>query len=144
MLLGVLREAADFSRRYALERQAFGRPIAHHQALAFLIVDMHMAVEGARGLVQDAAWRSEAGAAAGPAAASAYAETIEASTLVGPSGVQILGGHGFMADYPVEKMMRESRALGLLLGGLDAAREEAGRALAEQLGPVALSHGERV
>jgi alkylation response protein AidB-like acyl-CoA dehydrogenase len=53
--------------------------------------------------------------------------------------VQVLGGHGFMQDYPVEKWMREARALGLLAGGLDAAREDAGLALAEAEPPLSLT-----
>jgi alkylation response protein AidB-like acyl-CoA dehydrogenase len=140
LLLGVLRQAADFSRAYALERVAFGKPIAHHQALAFLIADMRSAVDGARLLVHEAAWHAERGLEFEALAASAYAEAIEASRFIGPNGVQILGGHGFMQDYPVEKYMREARALGLGLGGIDAAREDAGRALCAQPGPVALSH----
>jgi len=141
LLVGVLRQAADFSRAYALERQAFGRPIAHHQALAFLIVDMRSAIDAARLLVQEAAWRLESGLEAGvcaSAAGSAFAEAVEASRQVGPASVQILGGHGFMRDYPVEKSMREARALGLWLGGVDAAREDAGRLLAAAGVPVAL------
>ena len=50
--------------------------------------------------------------------------------FVTPNGVQILGGHGFMQDYPVEKFMREARVLSLLYEGVDGAREEAGRTLA--------------
>ncbi len=129
LLLGVLRDACDFSRAYALERRAFGRPIAHHQALAFLITDMQMALDGARLLVHEAAWRVDERLPCAGAAAAAFAQCIEASRLIGPSGVQILGGHGFMADYPMEKAMRESRALGLWLGGFDAAIEDAGREL---------------
>jgi alkylation response protein AidB-like acyl-CoA dehydrogenase len=129
LLLGVLRDACDFSRGYALERRAFGRPIAHHQALAFLITDMQIALDGARLLVHEAAWRVDAGLPCAGEAAAAFAQCIEASRLIGPSGVQILGGHGFMADYPMEKAMRESRALALWLGGYDAAVEEAGRIL---------------
>jgi alkylation response protein AidB-like acyl-CoA dehydrogenase len=129
LLLGVLRHAAEYSRQYALERVAFGKPIAHHQALAFLITDMHTAVEGARLLVHDAALRAERGASFEAEAASAFVEVLEASRFVGPNGVQILGGHGFMQDHPMEKAMREARALGLLLGGIDPAREQAGAAL---------------
>jgi alkylation response protein AidB-like acyl-CoA dehydrogenase len=147
LLVGVLRQAAEFSRAYALERHAFGRPIAHHQGLAFLIVDMRAAVDGARLLLHEAAWRIDAGQDGIGAAATAFAGAVDASLLVGPNGVQILGGHGFMQDYPVEKFMREARALGLVLGGLDAAREDAGRALCEGARPpecrVTLSHGER-
>jgi len=141
LLLGVLRFGAEFSRGYAQERVAFGRPIGHHQGLAFLITDMHIAVEGARLLIHEAAWRAEAGDDFAPAAASAWVETVDVSGWIGPACVQILGGHGFMQDYPMEKVMREARALGLWLGGADAAREEAGRDLCDTRPPLALSPG---
>ena len=139
-----MRQAAEFSREYAMEREAFGRPIAHHQGLSFLITDMRMAVDGARVLLHEAAWRIDRGIGCGFAvdAAAAFAEAIEASVLVGPNGVQILGGHGYMQDYPVEKSMRESRMLGLALGGVDAAREDAGKAFDAGSSAVALSHEE--
>lgn len=142
LLVGVMRQAAEFSREYALEREAFGRPIAHHQGLAFLITDMRAAVDGARLLLHEAAWRVDQGVACEAAAAGAFAEAVDASILVGPNGVQILGGHGFMQDYPVEKYMRESRMLGLVLGGTDAAREDAWGAIEAAPGGVPLSHGE--
>ena len=143
LLLGVLRQAAEASRTYAMSRVAFGKPIAHHQALAFLIADMRTAVDGARVLVQEAAWHLDQGNPGESLAAAAFAEVIEASTFVGPNGIQIFGGHGFMQDYPVEKYMREARALGLLLGGTDAAREDAGAHICATGAPVALSLGER-
>lgn len=146
LIVGVMRESAEFSRQYALERVAFGKPIAHHQGLAFLITDMAIAVESTRVLLHEAAWRLDD---AGPdlatpeeideAAATAFLEAAEESMFVTPNGVQILGGHGFMQDYPVEKMMREARALSLLLGGVDPAREQAGRELCTQAGEVPLT-----
>jgi len=140
LLVGVARAAAEFSREYALGRVAFGRPIAHHQALAFLIADMASAVDGARLLVHDAALRLDGGPdGAVGACAAAFVEASEQALFVTPNAVQILGGHGFMQDYPVEKWMREARALGLLHGGVDAAREDAGRALAAE--PLALVAG---
>ena len=142
LLVGVLRQTSEFSRGYALERVAFGKPIAHHQALAFLIVDMRAAVDGARLLVHEAAWQLDRGLPAEPLAAAAFTEAVEASRFVGPNGVQILGGHGFMQDYPVEKYMREARTLGLWLGGLDRAREEVGQALCAAGAPVELSYVE--
>ena len=144
LLLGVMRHACDFSREYALQREAFGRPIAHHQALAFLITDMQMALDGARLLVHEAAWRLDQDAGGVREAAAAFAQCIEASRLVGPAGVQILGGHGFMADYPMEKAMREARALGLMFGGFDAAIEEAGQLLCTSVDPIQLSFVETV
>lgn len=142
LLVGTLRAAAEYSRLYALDRVAFGRPIAHHQALAFLIADMRAAVDGARALLHDAAWRADAGLDFAEPAASAFAEAVEASMFVAPNGLQILGGAGFMQDYPVEKYMREARTLGLLLGGIDAARAEAGHVLAQTPVPVPLTEFE--
>ena len=129
LLVGVMRASAEYSRAYALERTAFGRPIAHHQALAFLIVDMASAVDGSRLLVHEAAWRLDHGEDVREACATAFLEAAEQSLFVTPNGVQILGGHGFMQDYPVEKFMREARVLSLLYEGVDGAREEAGRSL---------------
>ncbi|MDZ7670117.1 MAG: acyl-CoA dehydrogenase family protein [Gammaproteobacteria bacterium] len=132
LLLGVLDAAAAYARDYAMERITFGRPIAHHQAMTFMLTDMNTAVTGTRLLIQEAAWRldtagrdAEAARQAHEAAATAFVEAVEQSAFVGPAGVQVLGGLGFMQDYPVEKYMRESRALGLLYGGLDQARDDA-------------------
>jgi alkylation response protein AidB-like acyl-CoA dehydrogenase len=125
LIVGQMSAAADYARHYALERVAFGKPIAHHQALAFLIADMHSAVDGARQLLHEAAWRLDAGQPASEAAAAAFIEAAENAIFIGANAVQILGGAGFMRDYPVEKHMRELRALGLLLGGADAARDDA-------------------
>jgi alkylation response protein AidB-like acyl-CoA dehydrogenase len=138
LLVGVMRAASDYARRYALQRVAFGRPIAHHQALAFLIADLATAVEGARLLVHDAALRLDRGDGANGRCAAAFVEAIEQSTFVTPNAVQILGGHGFMQDYPVEKWMRDARALGLWLGGADAARDDAGAAAIASDAPLAL------
>jgi alkylation response protein AidB-like acyl-CoA dehydrogenase len=139
LLVGVMRAACDFSRDYALQRVAFGRPIAHHQALAFLIADMAMALEGTRLLVHEAAARLDRGDDAEEACATAFLEASEQSLFVTPNAVQILGGHGFMQDYPVEKWMREARTLGLLHGGVDAAREDAGTSIVAEAESLALA-----
>jgi alkylation response protein AidB-like acyl-CoA dehydrogenase len=86
LLVGVMRASADFARAYAIDRVAFGRPIAHHQALAFLIADMASAVDGARLLAWEAAWRLDRGEAAGEACATAFAEAAEQAMFVTPSG----------------------------------------------------------
>lgn len=138
LLLGVLRASCEFSAAYSQEREAFGKPIGHHQALAFLITEMRMALDAARFVVHEAAWRVDQCLPCAMEAASAWAECIEASRMIGPQGVQILGGHGFMADYPVEKHMREARALGLMCGGFDRAIEDAGQLLIQSDSPLAL------
>jgi alkylation response protein AidB-like acyl-CoA dehydrogenase len=134
-----MRASAEFAREYALRRVAFGRPIAHHQALAFLLADLRSAVDGARLLVHEAAGRLDRGEDAAEACATAFVEAAEQALFVTPNGVQVLGGHGFMQDYPVEKYMRDARALSLLFGGADAAREDAGRELAAREPPLALT-----
>jgi alkylation response protein AidB-like acyl-CoA dehydrogenase len=139
LLVGVMRAASETSREYALERVTFGRPIAHHQSLAFLIADLASALEGSRLLLWEAAWRLDAGRSAGEACATAFVEAAEQAMFVTPNALQILGGHGFMQDYPLEKWMREARALGLLFGGVDAAREEAGSELVACAPPVPLT-----
>lgn len=138
LLLGVLNQTSLYSRDYAKERMVFGKPVAHHQAMAFLLTDMNTAVSACRlhlhyaaalGLGSNKGGELDKGSRASDcfseAAATAYAETCQASTFIGPNGVQILGGVGFMQDYPVEKYMREARALALMLGGIDHARDTA-------------------
>ncbi len=143
LMLGVCRVAAETSRLYAMERVAFGKPIAHHQALAFLIADMRTAVDGARLLVQDAAWRADAGLPFTPVAAAAFVEIVEASMFVTPNALQIFGGQGFMQDLPLEKYMREARTLGLMAGGVDLAREAAANDVCACTGILQLSYGEQ-
>lgn len=123
IMLGVLDAASAYAREYALQRVAFGKPIAHHQALAFLLVDMNSAVEQTRLLIQEAACRLDAGETALDACNQAFIQACEAGHFIGPNAVQVLGAAGFMRDYPVEKYMRELTALGLALGGADAARQ---------------------
>jgi len=125
LMVGRMHQAAEYARRYAMERVAFGKPIAHHQALAFLIVEMRMAVDAARALLHEAAWRLDGGRPAIAAAAAAFLEAVDAGRFVGPMGVQILGAAGFMQDHPEEKAMRDLRTLAQLAGGADAARDDA-------------------
>ena len=139
LLVGVSRVAAETSRAYAMERVAFGKPIAHHQALAFLITDMRTAVDSSRLLVQDAACRADANQPFEEAAATAFVEAIENALFVTPNALQIFGGQGFMQDLPLEKYMREARTLGLLAGGIDLAKEIAGQALCSLNDSVELS-----
>jgi len=121
LLVGAARGAHRYAMRYATERTAFGRPIAHHQALAFLIADLATGIDVARLVTWRAAATIDCGESGEWEAAAAFAEAAEQALTVGPSAVQILGGHGFMKDHPVEKWMRDIRTLAQLAGG----REEA-------------------
>lgn len=155
LLLGVLNQCTLYSRDYAKERMVFGKPVAHHQAMAFLLTDMNSAVSACRLLLHQAAACNTTDISTEisqkkthqevddfcEAAATAFAETCEASTFIGPNGVQILGGVGFMQDYPVEKYMREARALSLMLGGVDDARDTSIEALLSEPSSIELIRG---
>ena len=121
LLVGAARAAREYATRYATERVAFGRPIAHHQGLAFLLVDLATAVDAARLCVWRAAAALDRGEAASWESAAALAEAAEQGLFVAPNAVQVLGGHGFMKDHPVEKWMRDVRTLAQLAGGRDRA-----------------------
>ena len=122
-LTGIARAARDHAEAYVQERVAFDKRLADHQGVAFLIADVAMGVEGASLLGMQAAAELEEGRA--ERAADAYLEAVETALLATSTGVQLLGGHGFMKDHPVEKWMRDARALSLLWGGADSATRDA-------------------
>ena len=105
--------------------------VAHHQAVAFLLADMAIAIEGARLLVGRAATRADAGTLDEGEAHEAFLQAAECGQLVTNLGVQLLGGHGYIRDHLVEKWMREARTLTLVLGGTDGATDDASAACAD-------------
>lgn len=127
LLVGIARAAYEHAARYAQERVTFGRPIAHHQALAFILVDMATGVDAARLAVWRSAWAIERRIEEERIAAEAFAEAADQALAVTTNAVQALGGHGFMRDHPVEKWYREARALTLMWGGRDIVAEDLGR-----------------
>ena len=123
ILVGIAQASRDYTARYLQERIAFGKQLAHHQGVAFMFAEAATAVEGAEVLLHKAAWDFEAGRS--EPATHAYLEASEVALDVTNRGVQLLGGHGYMKDHPVEKWMRDARALSLLWGGVDAAQDHA-------------------
>ena len=117
LLTGQSRAALEYSSAYVQERVAFGRRVADHQGVGFLIADAAMSVEAAELMVCRSAWELDEGRLAG--AADAWLEAAECALATTSLGVQLLGGHGYMKDHPVEKWMRDARALSHLWGGVD-------------------------
>lgn len=111
--VGLARASYEFALDFTQERRAFGKPVAHFQSIAFTLADMHMDVESARWMVWRAASQLELGGAALPLVAEAVAHANQAAWRVANNGVQLLGGAGFIQDYPVEKWMRDTKALAL-------------------------------
>jgi alkylation response protein AidB-like acyl-CoA dehydrogenase len=110
--LGIARGALEYAARYAGEREAFGRPIAQQQGIQFMLADMATRVEAARLLLYQVGALLDAGVD-GPALtqASAMAKLFcsDAAMDVTTDAVQILGGYGYMQEYPVERMMRDAK-----------------------------------
>jgi alkylation response protein AidB-like acyl-CoA dehydrogenase len=109
MAIGVARAANEYARDYAKERVAFGEPIAHKQAIAFMIADDFMEIEAARLLTWEAAWRLDAGQEAFEAAYLAKLYTDQMAIKATDDAVQTLGGHGYIREHPVELFLRNAR-----------------------------------
>ncbi len=110
--LGIAQAALDQALRYATERETFGKPIAQHQAIQFLLADMAVKVEASRGLLYDVGAMLDQGAD-GPdltrAAAMAKLMCSDTAMAVTTDAVQILGGYGYIEEFPVERMMRDAK-----------------------------------
>jgi alkylation response protein AidB-like acyl-CoA dehydrogenase len=115
--VGLARAAFEYSRDYALEREAFGVKIAQKQAVAFMLAEMRTEIEAIRLLTWEAAWKLDQGRA--DAAEEAYLAATGAADMammVTDRAVQILGGHGYIRDHPVEMWMRNGRGIAMLTG----------------------------
>jgi acyl-CoA dehydrogenase len=106
---GVMRRALDESRKYALERKAFGQPIAQFQAIQFMLADMAIKLECTRLLAQKAAWQIDQGRLDSILSAYAKAFGADSAMEVTTDAVQIFGGYGYTKEYPVEKLMRDAK-----------------------------------
>lgn len=113
--VGTARAAFEYAAQYATQRTTFGRAIADHQAIAFMVADMGIRVDAARGLLWNAAWEIDRPQDTRFQARDivSAAATFAAEHVVGVASdaVQILGGHGYIQDHPLEKWMRDARTL---------------------------------
>jgi len=114
--LGTCQAALDFVIKYANERIAFGEPISNRQAVAFMIADMAIELESMRMLTYRAAGRAEQGLPFHRETYLAQLMCAQRAMQIGTDAVQILGGHGFVCEYPVELWYRQLRAVGILEG----------------------------
>ncbi|XP_026170343.1 medium-chain specific acyl-CoA dehydrogenase, mitochondrial [Mastacembelus armatus] len=106
---GLAQRALEEATNYALERKTFGRVIAEHQAVSFLLAEMAMKVELARMAYQRAAWEVDQGRRNTYYASIAKAFAGDIANQVASDAVQIFGGNGFNSEYPVEKLMRDAK-----------------------------------
>jgi alkylation response protein AidB-like acyl-CoA dehydrogenase len=128
--LGIARAAYEYSLDYAKERKQFGRAIIENQAIAFKLADMRMHIDAARLLVWRAAWMGKAGKLfeAGEGSMSKlYAG--ETAVWVTEQAIQILGGYGYVREYPVERWHRDSKIYTIFEGTSEIQRLIISRAI---------------
>ncbi len=115
--VGIARAAFEFARDYARERAQFGKPIASQQAIAFKLADMATEIDAARLLVWRASWMARNGVPFTHAEGSmSKLKAGEVAVRVTDEAIQVLGGYGYIRDFPVEKWHRDSKIYSLFEG----------------------------
>jgi len=127
---GVAQAALDCAVSYAAERTQFGRPVIQFQGLQFMLADMATAIAAARALYLSAARRKDAGMSYGQQAAMAKLLATDTAMRVTTDAVQVLGGYGYVEDFPAERFMREAKVLQIVEGTNQIQRMIIGRELA--------------
>ena len=116
------RAAYEAALKYAKEREAFGKPIFEHQAVQFRLADMATQLEAARQLIYHAAALKDAGQPCLKQAAMAKLFASEMAEAVCSDAIQIHGGYGYVADFPVERIYRDVRVCQIYEGTSDIQR----------------------
>jgi len=117
LAVGVARSAFEYARDYAKEREAFGVKIAQKQAIAFMMAEMATEIEAIRLLTWEAAWKVDTAREDAPVAAFlASTGSADMAMMVTDRAVQILGGYGYIREYPVEMWMRNARGFATFTG----------------------------
>ena len=118
LAVGTGQAVLDYVTPYVKERTAFGEPIAHRQSVAFMVADIAIELQAMRLVTYRAASRLAQGKGAAREVALARRICAEKGMQIGLDGVQLLGGHGFVKEHPVERWYRDLRAIGLMEGGV--------------------------
>jgi len=116
--VGVGQAVLDYVTPYVKEREAFGEPIAHRQSVAFMVANIAIELQGMRLLTWKAAARAAAGKDAAREIGLARKLCSDKGMQIGLDGVQLLGGHGFVKEHPVERWYRDLRAISIMEGGV--------------------------
>ncbi len=118
LAVGTGQAVLDYVTPYVKEREAFGEPVAHRQSVAFMVANMAIELQAMRLLTYKAAGRAAAGKDFSQAVGLARRACAEHGMRIGLDGVQLLGGHGFVKEHPVERWYRDLRAIGVMEGAL--------------------------
>jgi len=132
--LGIARAAFTAAARYAGEREAFGQAIREFQGVSFKLADMATRIEAARLLTQRAAWLLDGGARATKEVSMAKLAASEAAVFTCDAAVQVFGGYGYSAEYPVERYLRDARVTTIYEGTSEIQRVVIARQVQREIG----------
>jgi alkylation response protein AidB-like acyl-CoA dehydrogenase len=118
LAVGTGQAVLDYVIPYVNERRAFGEPIANRQGVAFTVANIAIELDGMRLATYRAASRVDQGKSFAREVAIARRLCSERGMAIGSDGVQLLGGHGYVKEHPVERWYRDLRAAGVMEGGL--------------------------
>jgi alkylation response protein AidB-like acyl-CoA dehydrogenase len=118
LAVGTGQAVLDYVTPYVKEREAFGEPIAHRQSVAFMVANIAIELQSMRLLTYKAASRAAAGKEFAREVALARKLCADKGMQIGLDGVQLLGGHGFVKEHPVERWYRDLRAVGIMEGSV--------------------------
>jgi alkylation response protein AidB-like acyl-CoA dehydrogenase len=129
--VGLAQASFDAALRFTLEREQFGRPVAHNEGVQFMLADMATAIEAGRRLYRRAAALRDAGEDYSLQAAQAKLFCTDMAMRVTTDAVQLHGGYGYITEYPVERYMREAKGLQIVEGTNQIQRYVIGRKLTD-------------
>jgi len=116
LALGIAQGALNYAKEYAKQRVQFGKPIAEFQGIQFMLADMAMQIEAARNLVYRAVSLIDEGTVDSMISAMANCFATDVAMSVTTDAIQVLGGYGYMKDYPVERMFRDAKLMQIVEG----------------------------
>lgn len=130
LALGIAEGALDYAIEYARERRTFGKPLIEHQGIQFLLADAATLIEASRGLMERAALAFDSGQKNTKLASMAKSFCSDAAMKITTDMVQVLGGYGYIQDYPIERMFRDAKLTQIFEGANQIQRMIIGREMA--------------
>jgi cyclohexane-1-carbonyl-CoA dehydrogenase len=132
LALGIAEGALDYTIKYARERSTFGQPLIQHQAIQFIIAEASTLIEASRGLMERAARAFDSGNRNTKIASMAKYFCSDAAMKITTDMVQILGGYGYIKDYPIERMFRDAKLTQIFEGANQIQKMIIGREISRE------------
>ena len=132
LALGLAEGALDFTIEYARQRSTFGKPLIEHQAIQFMLAEASTLIEASRGLMERAALAYDSGSKNTKLASMAKYFCSDAAMKVTTGMVQVLGGYGYIKDFPIERMFRDAKLTQIFEGANQIQKMIIGREISKK------------